>query len=270
VRTILTVVVVLAGWGCAHGQAPKGYDDGVVLVASGRMMGSGVAVHRGDQEFVWTAAHVVAGAERVREVVDPQTGETRFEVSYSDVRVMREVKADGCKAGEDVRIAEILRFSDPEGGYDLALLRSRAPVAKTGVGFADKSPGVGQAVYHVGSPGGLPGYNSYIPGTIAARGRPSNWSETEPSVRMDQYSLPITGGSSGGPVFDARTWKVVGLVVQANPRQPTISFGVPVEAVRRFAKESHCEWAVDPAVPVPAGTGYHAANPRSSPLPVPK
>jgi hypothetical protein len=254
--------------------APPNYDEPVVLVRlegeGWKAFGSGVAVHNGGEEFVWTAGHVVDAAEVVKTVVDPETGRPRVQVSYVDVKVVRELYKKGIKVGEEFRFAEVVRYSDLEEGYDLALLHSRAPLCKKGAVLAASAPKVGACLYHVGSPGGPPGYNSYIPGTMAARGRPTRGlghADENPTLFLDQYNLNIAGGSSGGPVFCEG--RVVGLVTQGYRAQPTISFGVPVEVIRKFAKECECEWAVDPKCPLPPNEGWRRACARTTPLPLP-
>lgn len=254
--------------------APRGYDDAVVLVDCGAGgTGSGVAVRRGPHEFVWTAAHVVEDLEAVETVVPPETGTPRVVASYREPKLVRQVYKGGVLVGETARYAEVIRYSDLEGGYDLALLRTRDPVCPAGAEWAEATPPVGAALYHVGSPFGRSGYNSFVPGTVAGRFRPKRGLRHAPDARtleMAQYSLAGGPGSSGGPVFDARSRKVVGLLTQGMVPQPTHMLGVPVEVVRRFAREADCLWAVDPAVPVPDGEDWRRSTPRTTPLPKPK
>lgn len=250
--------------------APPGFDDSAVLVQSGDSSGSGVAVRRGPREFVWTAAHVVSDAQKIREVVDPQTGQSKTVVEFDDVVLYRQTKGkDGLPVLESRVRAEVLRYSDLEFGYDLALLLAKQPSCPKGAVFADKGVAVGSRLYHVGSPGGIPGYNSYIPGLLSSRGRPTRglWHDwLRPTLGMDQYSMAIAPGSSGGPVFD-RQGRVVGLVTQAYTSQNTVSFGVPVEEIRKYASECKAAWAVDD-LPVP--DVIRLASPRTTPVPKPK
>lgn len=271
-KFLLVLVVVLTTGLSVGAQAPADFDETSVLVEVSEGFGSGVAVRNTDTEFVWTAAHVVEGHQKVRTVIDPMTGLPRVEVTFTDVTLVREIRKDGRLVGVNKRYAEVIRYSDLETGYDLALLRSRLPSCSKGAVFAMGSPAAGQAVYAVGSPMGPTGYNSYIPGTVAAIGRPATGLFSTPlsqTLEMDQYNLNITGGSSGGPVFDLKSRQILGLTTQGNARQNTIAFVVPTRVIRKFAKESDCEWAVDPHTPLPAGDGYKKACPRMTPLPLP-
>jgi S1-C subfamily serine protease len=231
-KVLMLVVALLATGPAARADAPKGYDDPVLMVADDTGYGSGVAFHNGDTEFVWTAAHVVGTEDAVMNLVRLRVVDGR--VAYT--------KMEG----------RVVRFSKD---YDLAVVKSESPVCPAGALFSDEPPRVGQEVYHVGSPAGERGYNSYIPGTVAAIDRPTRDGRndpTDPALFMDQYNLNISNGSSGGPVFDAKTRRVMGLTTLANPKQQTICLAVPTRVIKKFAKESDCLWAVDPSVPVPA------------------
>jgi len=247
-----------------------GYEANVVLVEQAEGCGTGVIVRNGEHEFVWTAAHVVDNLEKVATVVDPVSGKPKLEVTYTDAKVVRLLKKDNRIVGEEFRYAEILRYSDSELGYDLCLLRSRSPIAKTGAKWATSTPKVGTEVFHIGCPEGRKGYNTFIQGSVSATNRPRDSirpAPEAPKLDMTQFTLSITRGCSGGPVFSKPDGKVIAIVTQIIPSNYSIAFGIPTEVVQKFAKEAKCEWAFDTSIPVP--DNFRLASPRRESLPIP-
>lgn len=244
------------------------YDPCVLVTYKGDMgssYGSGVSFINNEDEFIWTAAHVVQSCEKIESVIDPQTGETKTVPSYHTVRIVKFLYNESEKIGEKIVFAEIIRYSDCLNGYDLALLKTKARITKSGVDFSEKDLDIGSQIYSITSPAGPIGYNSYITGHLAAlkRGVKEFDHETDtPTCHLHQYNMAIVGGSSGGGVFDLKTNKLIGLVVRAYPKQPTISWGVPSSLIIKYAKESNCEWAVNKTIKIP--DNIYLNNPRTS------
>lgn len=103
-------------------------------------------------------------------------------------------------------------------------------------------PPVGTALYHVGNFLGADFDNSVSTGILSQHGvQPKfpNW----PWTIVDQTTLPVMPGSSGGPVFNSQNDKVVGLVV-GTLRGDDVNFYVPVRAIEVWAESAGLAWAV--------------------------
>lgn len=159
---------------------------------SGAKLGGGSGFLAAPEGIVFTSHHVLEGARRA-EVVLP-TGET-FDVVHvtaADVRT-------------DLALLRI-------AGFDLPVVR---------LGDA-REVAVGDPVVVIGSPLGL--RNSVTDGLVSAK------REME-GRRVLQLSAPISKGSSGGPVFDARG-RVVGVLAGFYRQGQNVNFAVPIEYAR--------------------------------------
>ena len=87
--------------------------------------GSGVIYTRNGRNYVWTAAHVVAGLRRTRDVIDPKTGSSKTIVEFTDAEIVKELNENGRRVGQLEMAAEVIRYSNANTGEDLALLRIR-------------------------------------------------------------------------------------------------------------------------------------------------
>lgn len=164
----------------------------VVTYADGRKLGGGSGFLVGSEGLVVTSHHVLEGAERVEVVL--HSGRT-FEVLHAT-------------AADDRWDLAILRIT----GFEL-------PVARLG---DSRAVAVGERIVAIGSPLGLAG--SVSDGLVSAR------REME-GREVLQVSAPISKGSSGGPVFDARG-RVIGVLAGFMRRGQNVNFAVPVEHVR--------------------------------------
>lgn len=90
--------------------------------------------------------------------------------------------------------------------------------------LASFAPNRGDRLYMLGYPLGL--------GPIPVDGRAVKYSMLNGQLRY-MFSMPAVGGNSGSPVLDSRGF-VVSVLVAAVPRNPQISFGVPLEDIRAF------------------------------------
>lgn len=135
-------------------------------------MGAGFLI--GDGRQVATAGHVLSGTEAVR--VKLASGEWR-----------------------PARVAGV----DPS--LDVALLHIEGEPGRP-VTPAPAMPRQGQAIAAVGAPNGW-GF-SLSAGIVSRYGEASGMFQTQPMMQID---APVTGGNSGGPVFNARG-EAVGMV----------------------------------------------------------
>jgi hypothetical protein len=222
--------------------------DANVTVFPGSGSGSGPIFINGDADFVWTAGHVVSQCEQVKTVIDPATGLSKVQVKYNPVTVMQEEIEDGKKVAEHTYLADIIRYSPPEAGEDLALLRVKKKMAFTkGIRFDTSVPEVGTPIFHVGSMHGRNGAQSYSEGVFSRAGRLLYKDKT-----YDQVSLTAMPGSSGGGVFYKKSGLCLGLVTEGlTARTESAILIVPARVIAEYAKRTHCEYAVDPNVKVP-------------------
>lgn len=145
-----------------------------VTISAAGSQGSGVTFLRDGVSYVWTAAHVVDGLRKTREVVDGKTGTKRTIVEFEDARVVRILGEDGRTVGRIEYDAEVIRYSNADTGEDLALLRVRKKgfADDTGKFFLDdRIPPIGTNLFHVGSLLGSQGSNSMTSGILSQHGR---------------------------------------------------------------------------------------------------
>lgn len=158
---------------------------------------------------VVTNAHVVEGAARV-EVFDA-----------SDRKL------------DAVDHAEVLN-----AGADLAVL---PPVegARTALALAPGKPEVGEAILAIGSPRGLT--HTVSDGLVSAV-------REMDGRRWIQISAPLSEGSSGGPVLNARG-EVVGVSVAVLAEGQNLNFAIPADEVRAVLAAPRGRIAFHPALP---------------------
>lgn len=260
-RVFLTTVAlaVLVGTAMAESkEKPKTpqqiaahLQDVSVTIKAGYAEGSGTAIVReiGKEKttFIWTAAHVVDGLRKTKEVIAAD-GTKRTKVAFDDCALVQEVRQDGRRVGEWKFDAQIVKFSAEQ---DLALLKVRK------VGFLDASaafhlaediPAVGTELFHCGSPGGQSvGANSVTDGSVAQIGRTFQGEDGE----FDQATVSSLPGSSGGGVFDKTTGEYVGMLTMGLRGQDSFAYYIPVRRMQKWAKDVGLLWAIDPSVDPP-------------------
>lgn len=200
--------------------------------------------------FVWTAAHVVDGLRRTREIVDSKTGTKRDVVEFEDAKIIKEFSEKGRRIGEMKFDAKVLLSSESENGEDLALLMVRKPnysEETTQFYLEDKIPPIGTELYHVGSLLGQVGANSLTTGIISQIGRVLDLNAD--GTVFDQTTVTAFPGSSGGGVFLKENTKYVGMLVRGSGEQ--FNLIVPVRRIIKWAKDANIEWAVNPEKPMP-------------------
>lgn len=225
-----------------------------VTIHADKSQGSGVIVTRevdGEKvNFVWTAAHVVAGQRHVRSVIDPATGTSRQVVEFKDVGIVKELVENGRKVGELKMDAKVIRYSDIENGQDLALLEVRKKdfvQANAKFYLLDDIPTIGTHLFHVGSLLGQIGANSMTSGIVSQIGRLID------EKIFDQTTVTAFPGSSGGGVFLAEgehKGEYMGMLVRGAGEQ--FNLIVPVRRLKDWAKEAKIEWAINESVTTPS------------------
>lgn len=191
--------------------------------------GSGVVIRRANRFgqtrlFVWTAAHVVDGADDCTVVI------------------RQVIRNEGHKVGtSDFKAKIILRSNE---NIDLALLWLDAPPEYFSFAeFDTQLLQVGSQLYHVGNFLGEKFDDSFSTGVLsqfgAHPGQGWPWGENF----LDQMTTLIVPGSSGGPVFNSENDKLVGIAV-GWAGIPGVSFFVPLRTIVPFANQTGFAWAV--------------------------
>ena len=160
----------------------------------GRVLGLGSGFRIAGGRFV-TNAHVVAGANRVE--------------IFDDTGALLGI----------ARSADMLSTT-----VDLAILSSVGPRAPY-LTLASVAPAVGEQVIVIGAPEGLT--NTVSSGIVSARRKIG-------SRQLLQISAPISPGSSGGPVLNARG-EVIGVSESILREGQNLNFAVPVSDVLALA-----------------------------------
>lgn len=250
IRFALLAAVMLAFTSfAADTSIPTYLQDVSVTIRSGNAEGSGVIFSRKDANgatvnLVWTAAHVVADLRSEREVVTPD-GAKRTIVEFKDAHITKELIEDGRRVGRLELDAEIIRYSDPDNGEDLALMRLRKKnFVDVSVRFyaGTEMPALGTELYHVGSLLGHEGANSMTSGIYSQHGRLID------KTIFDQTTVAAFPGSSGGGVF-LRDGQYVGMLVRGAGE--TFNLIVPIRRMSAWAKTAKIEWAINPKVDMP-------------------
>jgi S1-C subfamily serine protease len=193
-----------------------------VLIESGHGYGTGFVVQRGERLFVWTAAHVVA-----RDNV---------------VKVRQVIRFENHKVGETTFKAIVIARDNTA---DLALLWLDAPPSYfSPVRFHKQNDilPVGSHVFHVGNFYGPPFDGSVSTGVISQIGVLPSEILDWPWPVVDQTTMTVIPGSSGGPVFDD-SGKIIGLVV--GHVSPGMEFFVPLREMVLFTHRQRADFALN-------------------------
>lgn len=242
-----------------------------VTIKAGQAEGSGVVVTRADTNYIWTAAHVVAGNRTERTVVDPVTGIRRTIVEFKDVGVIQSLYEGGRKVGQLEMLAEVLKYSGANHGEDLALLRIRKRnFIRESASFHSGTdiPAPGTDLLHVGSLQGQLGSNSVTDGIVSQIGR------LHEGKVYDQTTVTAFPGSSGGGVFLKANGLYVGMITRGAGE--TFNLMVPIRRIKTWATRVGIGFALDPTAPIPdltnmpvedTGRTFQSPVPASQPQP---
>lgn len=192
--------------------------------------GSGFLVQNGDHTFVWTAAHVV------REAALPDGTFEEFTIKQGDVTAK----------------ARVLAISDCNQRMDCALLEVLGDVFDGSAKLPERDliPQIGSSVIACGAPTGLSCAGTVSFGYVSNVDRELRYPFIRNPVLADIVTLAAAPGSSGGPVVDASSGCVVGMVVLGHG--PGFIVTQPIRHVQDWAEKNGLLWALDPRVPVPS------------------
>lgn len=258
---LLLVVSVAAflAWGAAPYVPDERHPveklaDSAVLVKAGKSdYGTGVVFRTGGDGrlYVWTNAHVVEGAVKVKEDKEKK----KASISISTVRVLRPVGPNtDAQARRPVYVqkeASIVRYHSVE---DLALLKlpegpflDCRPLTGKLLGGKPASH-VGSRMWLIGAPHAQP--FSTLPHRVSRRGVLAD------GVVYDQTAGPFFPGCSGGPLFantkKGKKGEFIGLLTRyAYPGSHGIGLYIPARRIHEFAGTYNCLWAVDSSVAPP-------------------
>lgn len=203
--------------------------DNTVVVKDAYSHGSGVLFTRVGGTFIWTAAHVVQH-------------NMNSDGSFREVII---------RHGHQVAVARVLRCGDAYVTHDLALLQIIEGNLEGDARFykAFNEVELGQEIIHCGSP-----FNSVLNENLLFYGNISHIGRhfVLPSIlprEVDQCNVIVYGGCSGGPIFDAETGDIIGLLSMGGA--PGLTAIVPTRIIYEWAKSHDCLWAFDPDVPLP-------------------
>ncbi len=228
---------------------PEQLQEVSVTIKAARGEGSGVVVTRNNTNYVWTAAHVIAGNRSVREVVDSRSGTKRSIVEFKDLSIIQSLYEGGRKVGQLEMLAEVLRYSDADHGEDLAVLRIRKKNfirASAKFYMDDTIPTVGTDLLHVGSLHGQSGSNSVTDGIISQHGRIFQ------GKVYDQTTVTAFPGSSGGGVYIKADGRYLGMITRGAGE--TFNLMVPIRRIRTWADRVGVAFTLDPTLPIPPGS----------------
>lgn len=226
------VFIAAAGTFYAYQIAPNKYEvaqhqTAFVEVDGNGGGGSGVFIHRDNQVFVLTAAHVVD--ETSSPFVDLFVRDKITKEKYATFKFPARVIV------EDKEI-------------DLALLwiPGADPKWFSYAGFAESNPArVGSECFHVGNFHGISFDGSVSTGVVSQVGVvPENQIENGwpwKTTSTDQTTATIVRGSSGGAVFDG-SGNILGIAV--GTVDPGVNIFLPVRVVELFAQKHGITWLV--------------------------
>jgi S1-C subfamily serine protease len=206
-----------------------------------RVAGSGTVFKKNDKTYILTAGHVVEYAMReVKPEVEPdKPAPERKVVRFDDVMAIIQREKDGIMTAELHVRCRVLKFSPDEekGGDDLAVLEPYEPELLPYSATAlpkDKSPYIGQPVYHCGSMLGEL-VNSVTFGVIS---HTSRMLENKPFLQLSTTAQP---GSSGGGIFVVVDDKCYFAGILTRGAGETINLAVPISRIRKAL----AKWGLD-------------------------
>lgn len=228
---LLVPLAIFIGGVIPQKEIPVRFDETSVMLHVGegdrRAYGSGVVFKNGEDEFVWTAGHVVEASKKI-------DGN-----GFNLIEVIKITYKNGEEVNRSISICEVVRYS-PFHEYDLALLKTLSPIANKSCEFSFEEALLGEEVFFIGSPALY--HNLYLKGYVCAERR----------GHFTQYDLAVTGGASGGPVFSTKNGKCLGLITMVHTKQQCLSFAVASTIMYEFCKKVNCEWAMDNTISVPS------------------
>jgi S1-C subfamily serine protease len=231
IAAVVATIATSAGWFhvLTRPTPPSRYEvaqSKIVLLIVPDGQGTGIVIKRRDslgreRVFLWTAAHVMG--------------------KFTEAKVKINIRNEGKKVGETDFTASLIAKDEK---IDVALLYV---VGAPGNYFSGNEFGsivplhVGAPLYHVGNFFGDMLDGSFSKGVVSQIGAFPETGKLGFWPVLDQSTFTIEPGSSGGPVFNDKDDKVVGIAVG---KAGEVSFYVPVRAVDSFATSKGLAWAV--------------------------
>lgn len=165
-------------------------------------MGSGVVIS--SDGYILTNSHVIRGADRIT-------------VTFHDGRVLEGKLIGDCPS------------------LDIAVIKANAKGLQS-VEFGDSEKlRVGQTVFAIGNPFGLPGGPTITSGVVSALGRTIH-SEFGTLEDLIQTDASINPGNSGGPLID-ESGKVMAINTAIIPFAQGIGFAIPKKVAIRCSED---------------------------------
>lgn len=227
---VLIMALATVAVGSEPHPIPEHCHDNTVIVRSMQSHGSGALYTKEDTTFVWTAGHVIDQY-------------MKRDGTFSDFLIIQ-----GTKRAK----ARVLRCADYRVAHDLALLKIIRGTLKGDARFYEDfdNTELGQEIIHCGTPFDIVlNSNLLFFGNVSHIGRMFRIRPMTVAREVDQCDLPTYPGCSGGPVFDAETGGILGLMVIGG--KPGLSVMVPTRVIHEWAESHDCLWAFDPDVPLP-------------------
>jgi S1-C subfamily serine protease len=240
---LIIIVAVLASliyFSLPHKTVPEQIRDRSVEILSYGSMGSGVIITRGDRNYVWTDAHVVAGCRVESKIVF--LGEIYVYVYFRPVVVRSFIINNGIIVGRHDSEAEVIRYSD-SNHEDLALLEIKENTVWNMTHMHHK---IGTDVYHYGFMRGLSG--CFSSGVVS---QPSIISK---GIVFDRTSLITLYGGSGGGMY-TKDGECIGMldgIYVSYGVESGINNIIPARRIVAYAKRVGVMWAINPYLKMPA------------------
>ena len=217
----------------AGGTIYSQYADSVVFIGNfeSKSVGSGFLVDKSG--LILTNWHVTDKAETVAVWTKPKSGSIDEETLFTKIDpYLGTVVAENTK-------------------HDLSLIKiSNYPKSMKVIPFGFlKDIGVGDDVYAIGHPAGLPW--TFTKGNVSQIREDHKWTYIDGSEHLAtliQTQTPISPGNSGGPLFSERG-KLIG-VNTLKAGGENLNFAVAIKHVKAFIKENPYLKKMNPAEPI--------------------
>lgn len=218
-----------------------------------KSQGSGVIFTRKDVKgdsvsFILTAAHVLENLRQERQVLTLD-GQKKTIVEFASPVIMKHIIENGRVIGKTEIEATVIKWSSPEFGQDLSLLKLRKKnfTTDTAVFITEEIVPVGTELYHLGSRLGEFGAGQLTSGLLSSIGKVLGRDQV-----FDVGTIQALPGSSGGGVFIKQNGFYCAMVQQKATAGETFIFIKPARIMKEWAKEQKVEWFYNSTIPLPS------------------
>ncbi len=222
-----------------------------VKISTDTHTGSGVVFTRKDStgtkniSFVWSVGHLFEN-EIDTSIINSTNSTNIFpkptRIIVKTASATQDIVTDGEIVGTNLSTIKLMKYSDWEK-EDIALTLLETNVFNTNTvkfDLINKIPRLGDRIYNLSYPYGE---MTFSEGNISSIGVKMD------GFYYDQTSCVIYPGSSGGGYFTTNGL-CIGLVDTTTA--PSMNYMVTIRTMRKWAKENHVEWALDPSIPIPS------------------